>query len=176
MYFEVEERERNRAKNPHELFMLNLIAFHLLLAPAAIALGIGEWGLLLPVFFSLLVMALIYVLAKRAESHSPWFVMAHWKAALRRCRLLLIGYGISGIVLLLAWLLSLGMQPSMREIMFTALTRVAVMPTVILVFVSFVLESNALFQAARGEISDGIVARYPAPADLAPVGGEKLPE
>jgi len=93
-------------------------------------------------------------------------VMAHWKMALRRCRLLLIGYAITGTVLLLAWLLSLGMQGHMKEIMFTALTRIGVMPTVILVFVCFVMESNALFMAARGEVPDATVARHPAPAEL----------
>ncbi|MCK9530224.1 MAG: hypothetical protein M0R77_06635 [Gammaproteobacteria bacterium] len=167
MQFQVAETERNRAKNPHELFIINLIAFHLLLAPAAIALDIGTWALLLPVVFSLMVMAFIYVRTRRAVSGEPWFVMAHWQIALRRCRLLLIGYGVTGGILLLAWLLGLGMQPNMRDIMFTALTRIGVMPTVILVFVAFVLESNALFQATRGEVPDAVVKRYPAPEGLA---------
>lgn len=92
--------------------------------------------------------------------------MAHWKIALRHCRLLLIGYGITGGILLLASLLTLGMQGNMQEIFFTALTRLGVMPTVILVFVSFILESSALFQAVRGEVPDAIVNRYPAPEGL----------
>lgn len=167
MQFLVGEGERNKAKNPHELFILNLIGFHLLLAPAAIAFKIGAWALLLPPILSSGVMSFILWRARRAEAGDPWFVMAHWKIALRRCRLLLIGYAITGTILLLAFLLSLGMEGRMKEIMFTALTRIGVMPTVILVFVAFVLESNALFQAVRGEVPDAIVARYPAPADLA---------
>jgi glucan phosphoethanolaminetransferase (alkaline phosphatase superfamily) len=167
MQFQVADAERNRAKNPHELFIINLIAFHLLLAPAAIALGIGSWGLLLPVAFSGAVMGYIYVRTQRATRSDPWFVMAHWQIALRRCRLLLIGYAVSGGILLLAWLLGLSMNDNMRDIMFTALTRIGVMPTIILVFVAFVLESNALFQAARGEVPDAVVGRHPAPADLA---------
>ena len=167
MYFQSSESERYRARNPHELFMVNLVAFHLLLAPAAIALDIGTWGLLLPVICSSAVIAFIYYRARRAETADPWFVMAHWKIALRRCRLLVIGYAVTGTVLLLALLISTGMQGNMKEIMFTALTRIGVMPTVILVFVSFVLESNALFQAARGEVPDGIVTLYPAPDGLA---------
>jgi hypothetical protein len=164
MYFPVSEAERARAKNPPELFILNLIAFHLLLAPFAIFLQIGIGALLLPVVLSAAVMGFIYWRARRAEARDPWFVMAHWKMALRRCRLLLIGYAITGTVLFLAWLLSLGMQGHMKEILFTALTRIGVMPTVILVFVAFVMESNALFQAARGEVPDGIAARYAVPA------------
>ena len=108
----------------------------------------------------------IYWRARRAERADPWFVMAHWKIALRHCRLLLIGYGITGGILLLASLLTLGMQGNMQEIFFTAITRLGVMPTVILVFVSFILESSALFQAVRGEVPDAIVNRYPAPEGL----------
>ncbi|MGE0079880.1 MAG: hypothetical protein AB7U81_01135 [Thiohalomonadaceae bacterium] len=167
MQFSVADVERNRAKNPHELFILNLIVFHLLLAPAAIALGIGAWALLLPVTLSGAVMTYILFRTRRAERRDPWFVMAHWQITLRRCRLLLIGYAISGGILTLAWLLGMTMQPNMREIMFTALTRIGVMPTIILVFVAFVLESNALFQAARGEVPDAVVARHPAPEGLA---------
>jgi hypothetical protein len=163
MYFPAGESERSRAKNPHELFILNLIVFHLLLAPAAIALKIGALALLLPLIFSAGVMSFIYWRARRAEAVDSWFVMAHWKIALRRCLLLLTGYGITGGILLLAFFLSLGMQGHMKEIMFTALTRIGVMPTVILVFVSFVMESNALFQATRGEVPDSIALRYPAP-------------
>lgn len=171
MYLSVDDAQRQAAKNPHELFILNLIGFHLLLAPAAIALKIGAWALLLPVLLSSCVMSFIWWRARRAERMDPWFVMVHWKLALHRCRWLLIGYGITGTILLLALLLSAGMQGHMKEIMFTALTRIGVMPTVILVFVSFVMESNGLFQAARGEVPDGMAGRYPPPEGLAVVAG-----
>ena len=111
-------------------------------------------------------MAFIYWRARRAETADAWFVMAHWKIALRHCRLLLIGYGITGGTLLIASLVALGMQGNMKEIFFTALTRIGVMPTVILVFASFIVESSALFQATRGEVPDAIVNRYPAPDGL----------
>ena len=176
MQFQVDVAERNRAKNPHELFILNLIGFHLLLAPALMALKIGTVALFIPPLLSFLVMCFIYWRARRAEGSGPWFVMAHWKISLRRCRLLLIGYGVTGGILLLASLLTLCMQENMKDIFFTALTRIGVMPTVILVFVSFIMESNALFQAARGEVPDVIVTRYPAPAGLVESQGQNTGE
>ncbi|HKJ77156.1 MAG TPA: hypothetical protein VKA64_08125 [Gammaproteobacteria bacterium] len=145
--------EQERAKAPHEVFMFNLIAFHLLLTPAVIALGIGAWGLLLPPGLSLLVIGYIYLRARRTAKGEPPLVAGHWQVAWRRCRLLLLAYGASALLLLGAWGLAHAYQdPSMQEIMFTVLTRVAVMPVVVMVFVLAVLESGAIYQAGRGEV------------------------
>lgn len=163
MQFDVSDDVRAKAKSPHELFMLNLIAFHLLLAPASIALGIGEWGLLLPPSFSAFVLGYIYVRARRAERADSWFVMLHWRIAVKRSKLLVISYAVTGAILLLVLLLIQGEDASMRGIMLTVFTRVAVMPVVIMVFVTFVLESSALYQAGRGEVPDSIAERYPMP-------------
>lgn len=154
--------EQERAKAPHEVFMFNLIAFHLLLTPAVIALGIGAWALLLPPAFSLLVIGYIYLRARRTAKDEPPLVAGHWWVAWRRCRLLLLAYGATAVLLLGAWGLAHSYQdPSMQGIMFTVLTRVAVMPTVVMVFVLAVMESGALYQAGRGEVP----GRPPAQSD-----------
>lgn len=163
MQYEVDEQLVRRAKAPHELLMLNLFAFHLLVTPLILFLGIGMKGLALPPLLSFGVIGYIYVRGRRAEHGEPWFVMAHWKLAFLRSRLLMIAYGITTALLGLAWLVSLGAAQT-QEIMLTVLTRVAVMPTVVMVFVMAVLESSAIYQAGRGEVPDGIVARFPAPA------------
>lgn len=166
MQFDIADAVRARAKNAHEVFILNLIAFHLFLAPAAIALGIGAWGLLLTPLFSLPVLGFIFLRARRAESRDPWFVMVHWKLAVQRAKLLLIAYGVTAAILLLAVVLTQGSDESMRHILFTVFTRVGVMPVVIMVFVTFVLSSSALYQAGKGEVPDGILRRYPAPPEV----------
>lgn len=172
MQFDIADPLRARAKTAHELFILNLIAFHLFLAPAAIALGIGAWGLLLTPLFSLPVLGFIFLRARRAERRDPWFVMVHWKLAVQRAKLLLIAYAVTAAILLLALLLTQGADESMRQILFTVFTRVGVMPVVIMVFVTFVLSSSALYQAGKGEVPDGMVRRYPAPADVKSIAGE----
>lgn len=162
MFFEIGEAERNRAKSPHELFMVNLILFHLLLTPVAIAADIGLWALLLTPLLSGLVILFIWRRARQLTAEGIHeFVALHWTLALARCRLLLIAYGITATLLLLGALAILGTaQESMREIMLVVLTRVGIMPTVIMVFVTFVLESSALYQAVRGELPDGFVRRH----------------
>ena len=44
--------ERKEAKRAHELFVLNLIFFHLLAVPAGLAFGLGYWGMLVPLLSS----------------------------------------------------------------------------------------------------------------------------
>ena len=158
-------REVARAKNPHELFMLNLIAFHLLLTPAALALEIGAWGLALTPALSRIVIAFIYLRARHAAAadESP-LVAGHWAVAWRRCRLLLLSYAITAAILLGGWGLIQGIEKeSMQDIMFTVITRVGVMPVVIMVFVTAVLESGAIYQAGRGEVPGERTAEYQPP-------------
>lgn len=156
----------SQAKTPHNLFMLNLALFHLLMTPATIALGVGEAGILLPLFLSLAVMA--YTWRRANAGHDDWFVFAHWQLAVRRYRLLLIAYAVTAVLLLLGWLLTLGTaDPNMRDILQTVLLRIAVMPVVLMVMVNFYLESSAIFQASHGEIPDSIVKRFP-PGNFTP--------
>lgn len=164
MQYTIDEAIRKQAKSPHELFLVNILIFHLLLTPATLAMNIGYYGLLLPLFFSGLIILFTYWRSNNAES---WFVMAHWKLALRRARLLLFGYLGTAFIMLLGWLITQGMSDErMQVIMFETLMRIAIMPTLILVMVSAVLEAGSINQAQRGEVPDGIVNRYPAPGDV----------
>ncbi len=160
MFIAVSDEERRRAKAPHELFMINLFAFHLMLTPLLIFTGIGQAGLLLPPVLSGAVFLYIYLQGRRAERLEPWFVAVHWKLAFQRAKLMLIAYAITAGLMLGAYLLSLGAGKT-QDIMFTVLTRVAVMPTVIMVFVVAVLESSAIYQVSRGEVPDPLAKRHP---------------
>lgn len=164
----IDDTIRRKARFPHELLMMNLAAFHLLLAPAAIALGIGFWGLLLTPLFSGMVLLYIYLRGKRAERSGPWLVMAHWKLAWRRSLLLIISYGVSAVIIGGGMLIASGVADhGMRNIIDTIATRIGVMPTVIMVLACFVLSNSGLDFANKGEVPEGIKRRFPAPADSA---------
>jgi hypothetical protein len=164
MQIEVEPTLRNRAKTPHELFMANLFAFHLLLTPALLALGVGEWGLVLPPSLSGMVIGYTYLRARSIGSGGSWFVGAHWRLAFKRYKLLLIAYGITAAIMLLGWWASTGIaRHETQEIMLTVLTRIGIMPTLVMVFVTAVLESGGIYQAGRGEVPDDIARAYPPP-------------
>jgi hypothetical protein len=168
MLYTIDDAVRRQARSPHELLMINLAAFHLALGPAVLFLGIGAWGLLLPPLLSSLVMAYIYLRGHRPSGAAPWFVLAHWRLAWRRCRLLLMGYAASAVIIGGGSLLALSAQKhSMKEIIFTIATRVGVMPTIVIVLVLFVLSNSGLELAGRGEVPDGMVKMFPPPADQA---------
>jgi len=161
MQCDVDDGVCKKAKSPHELFMLNLAAFHLLATPAGIALGIGLWAFLIPLTLSSGVMLFTWQRAKHCEQHCPWFVMLHWKLALRRYRYLLIAYGATAFILALGWLLTMGEQHSTQHIMRTVFTRLSIVPTLLMVMVGFIMESGAIVQASAGQVPDRIAALYP---------------
>lgn len=145
----VSETEKKLAQAPHNLFITSAFLFDLLMTPAAIAVNIGMYGLLLPLVCSLSVVAYIY---KRSRSSGQaGFVNAHWRLAFRRCQWLMAGYGVTAALILLAWLLSLTTQAAMQHILWTALTRIAILPTLIAVMVTLVMEASAMSQASKGE-------------------------
>ncbi len=165
MIFEVDDKQTRQAQMPHNVFVTGIFFFDLLLTPAAIVMKIGLFGLLLPLGCSLLVIAAIYLRSRKA---TVWFVDAHWRLAMRHARWLMAGYAVSAAFMLLAFLLSLlAHDPHMKHILLTALTRIAVLPTLAAVMVTVVMEASALAQAGRGEVPDRIVEKFPPPADFA---------
>ncbi|GAB4122729.1 MAG: hypothetical protein Fur0040_03610 [Sideroxydans sp.] len=164
MQFSASAEQKQRAQTPHNLFISGSFFSHLLLAPAAIVLDIGMAGLLLPLLCTLLLTGGIYL---RSRRRGDWFVDSHWRLSWARCRVLLYGYAFSGALIVLAWLLSLNASDvHMGHIFWTALTRVALVPTLIIVMVTAVLEFSAYAQAGKGEVPDTLAARYPPPAGL----------
>lgn len=164
MRYRISEPEQKRARAPHNLFVINILLFHLMLAPAAIVIDVGRYGMLLPLLFSAAVIFYIYIRSRRSDA---WFVAAHWKLAFRRCLLLMLGYAVTAIFLLVAWLVTMGMaDATMKDILNTAITRIGIMPTLIMAMVTVVLEAGGLNQVARGEVPDGVVAAFPPPEDV----------
>ncbi|MEJ2464161.1 MAG: hypothetical protein P8045_00480 [Candidatus Thiodiazotropha sp.] len=164
MIFEIDETLRKKGKTPHELSMMNLVACHLIAAPASIVLDVGLLGFLIPLALSLSVISFIWYRATVGAKNDPWFVAAHWRLSANRTRILLIGYSISAVILGIAMMATAGSDKA--SLMMIAISRVAVVPTLVTVMVCFVLESGSIYQAGRGEVPDGIVRRMPPPEDL----------
>jgi hypothetical protein len=155
--------EVRKAQFPHNLFITGLFLFDLFMTPAVLALKLGMISLLIPLLFSGSLIVFIYL---RSKKTTTWFVDAHWKLSFSRARLLMLGYAISAVLIFIAWLVSLASHdPNMRHIIWTALTRVALMPTVILVLACAVMEFGAYAQAGKREVPDKIAAKFPPPGN-----------
>lgn len=159
MQFEVSAAQIKQAQVPHNLFVSCVLLFHLLLTPAVIALNVGMMGLFIPLACSLSMVGYIFVRSRRSTT---WFVDAHWRIALQHAQWLLIGYAISGALIFIACLISsTASADSMKHIMWTAMTRIAVVPTLITVMVTAVAEASAIGVATRREVSDKILKTFP---------------
>jgi hypothetical protein len=76
-----------------------------------------------------------------------------------------MGYAISAALVFVGWLISISSSDhNMQHILWTALTRIALMPTLILVLVTAVLEASAIPMAGKREVPDKMAASFPPPA------------
>lgn len=154
--------EVKQAQFPHNLFVTGLFMFDLLMTPAVIGMKIGMIGLLIPLLCSGSLIAYIYL---RSKKTTTWFVDMHWKLAFARAQWLLTGYAISAALIFFAWLISISSSDhNMQHILWTALTRIALMPALILVLVTAVLEASSIPMAAKREVPDKLAANFPPPA------------
>jgi hypothetical protein len=159
MQFEVTESEIRQARIPHNLFVSGLFILDLLMTPAIIVLNVGMSGLLIPLLCSLGLIGYIFVRGRRTMQ---WFPAAHWRLTFFHAKWLMFGYAASTLLVLLAWLLSQGAhEPSMQRILWTSLTRVALMPTLIAVMVTAVMEASAIVLAGKGEVPNKITNVFP---------------
>lgn len=165
MPFQTSATDIKRAQVPHNLFVSGLFLIDLSMTPAVIVMNLGMIGLLIPLSCSLALLGYIYW---RGRQTTTWFVDAHWRLSWSRGRLLILGYGISAGLILVAWLVSLSAhEASMAHIMWKAMTRIAVVPTLIFVMVTAVMEASAIGLATKREVPDNIVSAFPPPATQA---------
>ena len=175
MKLSIDQQSRQQARVPHELAMVNLLVFNLLLCAGILASTMARkgsvlehykwWLIVLPILFSLAVVAYTHLQVARPAENRGWFVTAHWRIARSRYRFLMIAYAVAMLLVGLGWLISLG-NPALQTVMFVALIRVAVAPLLIAVMVLAVLESSALFQATSGELPDRWAENQPPAAKL----------
>lgn len=177
MFFPVPEADRRLAKSPHELAMVNLLLFNLLMLIALLGGSFVQadsplapykaLGVAVPLGISLLIVGFSFLRASRAERAEHWFVAAHWRLTTGRYKILLIAYLAGAGLIGLGWLLAHAQEkPGMQDMMFIALQRVAIAPMLITLMVIIMLESGSIYQAQRGEVPGGVVKRFPPPPDL----------
>jgi len=145
--------EKSRAGFAHEMVMMNLAIFHLLLPVAALSSGYISIFLSLALFGSAV---MIFLVARRASlaTDVEW-VNTHWQLAWKRSRLLLVAYTISSVIMLLGWLLaSLQTDHNMFTIMLVVFSRIAAVPIILTVLILLVMETTALSQARQGQLAE----------------------
>tara|TARA_R110001606_G_scaffold361754_7_gene515282 strand:+ start:199194 stop:199643 length:450 start_codon:yes stop_codon:yes gene_type:complete len=143
------KNQKRRAGSVHEMVMMNLAIFHLLLPVAALSSGYVSILLSLALMGSMVM--IFWAAYKVRQTDDVEFVQAHWKLAWKRYQLLLIAYAISSVIMLLGWVLaSLQTDHNMFSIMLVVFSRIAAVPIILMVLALFVMETTSLTKAKQG--------------------------
>lgn len=157
MRFNVSDEDVNKAKWPHDLFLINLIFNHILMFAAFLsASSLWEWVILVP---SASLLILLYTLwrARKALKIDSWYVKCHWQICYKRSKMF-IGMILLMLFAMAAVLLVSGGDPEPQHI---ALGGAAVLPTMVMVLVLIILETESLDDARKGRVPDSVVERFP---------------
>lgn len=137
------------ASVPHERMMLNLALFHILLPIVALASGFVLPILLLAMVGSLLTIGWIGWFTRHHHFVSDKLEQ-HWLLAWRHCHWLLYAYAVSALIMLAGAGLSYFQNDhNMSVIVLLIFSRLAVVPTLLMVLVLFVLETSALAESRK---------------------------
>ncbi len=172
MKIQADKSTCSRARASHDLYILNMFLFNLPAVVGILAYTIGGQLLMIEavigaLFASASILVYIWVRAGRFGPETPWLVMIHWRQTAARTKLLLIGYAISAAIILIGLLASSGMaDKNMQVIMTTVFTRVGIVPALLMVLVTAILEGQSMHLANNGIAPRGLAERYPPPADV----------
>jgi hypothetical protein len=169
MKIEVDSDIRNRARFPHDLYLLNMFLFNLPAVAGTLAFTIGHapwlvWGIAAALATSLSIIGYAHWRASRAMQGEDWFVMLHWRLSVKRTHLLLIGYGVMALIIGAGLLVGSGMADhNMQTIMTTVFTRIGVVPALILILVTAILEGQAMHLVNNAIVPGHLAKRFPPP-------------
>ena len=163
MKFQISDKESHSAKLPHEIFLTNMIANHVLWFIASLGLARTYWQplALVPVVSIIL---LVYILwrARRSRTQDGWFVMCHWQICADRSRMFIAMLTIALGVTALGWLAHSQFK-LMKEAVYALIGGLGILPIMVTVLVLILMESDALHQAAQHKLPDRIALKYPNP-------------
>lgn len=165
--YPIDDRDRRRAKIPHELFLTNLIGNHILVFVATLGMASHNLLPLLSVpLISLTILAFTLGWARRSRHHDGWYVMAHWQVAARFSRIFIGMLVLLGLAAATAWFgyETLGLR---KETALALAGGLGMLPTMVTMLVLIIIESDVLHQAAHGRLPRWIVRRYPPPDGMA---------
>lgn len=157
MRFQVSEEDINKAKWPHDLFLINLIFNHILMFAAFLsASSLWQWVILVPVT-SLLILTYTMWRARRSLKVDSWYVMCHWQVCDRRSKMF-VGMIVLMLLAMAVILAISGGHPKPQQI---AIGGAAVLPTMVMVLVLIILETEALDDSKKGRVPDWVVKKFP---------------
>jgi len=141
--------EDTKATIPHQLLILNLIIFNIYM-PIASLLNHLERSLL-PIAFICSLLTITFIGFKAKVVTQTPLINAQWQIVWRRCRVLLIAYSLSiSIELLSSLMASMQSDPKLAQITMIAFSRIAIIPTLLVVTPLLIMSTIAITKIRRG--------------------------
>ncbi len=164
MQFEVSEQQRKRAKIPHEIFLINLVAVHILwfVAALGIAKSLPQPIIAMPIMSASILIYILWRAKKALQDDEDWFVKCHWQMAAKRARVFIGMLSLLVIVSALGWVgyTYLGM---MQIAVMAFIGGAGILPIMVTVLGLIIMESDSMHQASQGKLGKAIVEKFPNP-------------
>jgi hypothetical protein len=164
-YFSVPLEESDRAKWPHEIFLINLVFNHILVF--ALTFSVYRTFPLMVAIVPITSFAIAgYIILKGrqiAAGSESWFVKSHWKIAVQRNRhflwlltatCVIIGSGV--------WISNMMGWSKITTI--ALLGGFGLLPFMVSLLVLIVLGNDSLYQARHGKLPKRFIEKNPDPA------------
>lgn len=147
-----QDQERAAARMPHDIFLTNLIANHILLFTAIAATGKSyfEFIVLVPLL-SFAFLGYTFIRSSRIKREDSEFVYIHWQIARRWSFIFAMVLTAVVSVAVLGWL-SYTYLGLMKEAAFAFVGGLSFLPTLISVLVLIVIEMDSLHHARVGTL------------------------
>jgi hypothetical protein len=161
MIFEVSKEEIIQAKKPHDLFLVNLIANHILAFVGTLGLASSwAWPMLVVPITSFLILSYTIYRANKSLTNDPWFVKCHWQLALKRSKALMVVIALACTAAAVGVLLY-SQFGVMKEAAMAFVGGLGLLPVMVTVLILIIMESDALHQANKGELPESLVKKFP---------------
>jgi hypothetical protein len=155
-----QDQERAAARMPHDIFLTNLIANHILLFTAIAATGKSyfEFIVLVPLL-SFSFVGYTFFRSSRIKREDSEFVYIHWQIARRWSFFFAIVLSVVVTVAVLGWL-SYTYLGLMKEAAFALVGGLSFLPTLVSVLILIVIEMESLHHARVGTLPEWAKRRF----------------
>jgi len=151
-------KELKAGQLPHQLFLFNMVGNHILLTIIALSnSSIPQIALGVPII-SLLIIGYTVIRARQMSHHDCDFVRCNWRVVAKRTKIFMLAYVLLAAAGLLAWMLNSVMP--IKEMAYAIVAGLGILPTMAMVLVLTVVESETLHHALNGTIPDGLRAKF----------------
>ena len=155
---EYSKKELKDGQFPHQLFLFNMVGNHVLVALIALSNSSHLEVTVIPIFISLAILAYTLIKAPARLKSESLFVRSHWQIVLKRTRVFLITYAALFTVGLIAWL-SYSYAGVMKEQAIALAGGLGILPTMVVVLVLTIMETDTLHQAMNARVPKTLAER-----------------